>query len=114
MCVNIYSQDKIDTTRNDTINKAAWEFLAYRMATKAGVNMADSQISKISGNYNTFLTKRFDRIKKERIHFASAITMTGNTEENIRDTKASYLEIAEFIKFSGASNREDLHRHTKN
>ncbi len=80
------------------------------MAIKAGVNMANSQISKISGNYNTFLTKRFDRIKRERIHFASAMTMTGNTEENIRDNKASYLEIAEFIKFSGSSNKEDLHQ----
>ena len=97
-------------SRNDTIDKAAWEFLAYRMATRAGVIMADSKISKISGDYNTFLTKRFDRIKKERIHFASAMTMTGYTEENIRDNKASFLEIAEFIKFSGASNREDLHQ----
>jgi len=34
--------------------------------------------------------------------------MTGNTEENTRDERASYLEIAEFIRFSGASNREDL------
>jgi serine/threonine-protein kinase HipA len=95
-------------SRNDTIDKAAWEFLAYRMAVKAGVNMAASRISKISGNYNTFLTKRFDRIKREHVHFASAMTMTGNTEENIRDNKASYLEMAEFIKFSGASNKEDL------
>ena len=97
-------------SRNDTIDKAAWEFLAYRMAINVGINMANSQISKIAGNYNTFLTKRFDRVKKERIHFASAMTMTGNTEVNIRDNKASYLEIAEFIKFSGASNKEDLHQ----
>lgn len=97
-------------SRNDTIDKSAWEFLAYRMATKVGINMANSSISKITGNYNTFLTKRFDRIKKERIHFASAMTMTGNSEENIRDNKASYLEISEFIKFSGASNEEDLHQ----
>ena len=95
-------------SRNDTTDKAAWEFLAYRLSIKAGITMANSQISKISGNYNTFLTKRFDRIKNERIHFASAMTMTGNTEEKIRDNKASYLEIAEFIKFSGASNKEDL------
>ena len=93
---------------NDTIDKAAWEFLAYRLSIKAGITMANSQISRISGNHNTFLTKRFDRIKNERIHFASAMTMTGNTEEKIRDNKASYLEIAEFIKFSGASNKEDL------
>jgi len=97
-------------SRNDTIDKGAWEFLAYRMATKTGINMTNSGISKITGKYNTFLTKRFDRIKKERIHFASAMTMTGNSEDNMRDNKASYLEIAEFIKFSGASNEEDLHQ----
>ena len=97
-------------SRNDTIDKGAWEFLAYRMATKTGINMINSGISKITGKYNTFLTKRFDRIKKERIHFASAMTMTGNSEDNLRDNKASYLEIAEFIKFSGASNEEDLHQ----
>ncbi len=97
-------------TGNDTIDKGAWEFLAYRMAIKAGIIMSNSRISKISGNHNTFLTKRFDRIRKERIHYASAMTMTENSEENIRDNKASYLEIAEFIKFSGSSNKEDLHQ----
>jgi len=97
-------------SRNDTIDKAAWEFLAYRLAKSSGINMTDSRISKLTGNYNTFLTKRFDRVKKERIHFASAMTMTGNTEESIKDNKPSYLEIAEFIKFSGASNEEDLHQ----
>ena len=97
-------------SRNDTIDKAAWEFLAYRMATRAGIRMTSSGISKITGKHNTFLTQRFDRNKKERIHFASAMTMTGNSEENMRDNKASYLEIAEFIKFSGASNEEDLYQ----
>jgi serine/threonine-protein kinase HipA len=93
---------------NDSTDKAAWEFLAYRMALKAGIIMADSKISRIAGAHNTFLTKRFDRNRNERIHFASAMTMTGNTEENLRENKASYLEIAEFLRFSGASNREDL------
>ncbi len=97
-------------SRNDTLDKAAWEFLAYRLAKNSGINMADSKISKLTGNCNTFLTKRFDRVKKERIHFASAMTMTGNTEESLKDNKPSYLEIAEFIKFSGASNEEDLHQ----
>lgn len=97
-------------SKNDTINKAAWEFLANRLALRAGINMSDSKISIISGNYNTFITKRFDRVKKERIHFASAMTMTGYSEEALRDKKASYLEIAEFIKFSGADNTEDLHQ----
>jgi serine/threonine-protein kinase HipA len=97
-------------SKNDKIDKAAWELLAYRLALKAGIRMSESRITKLSGAYNTFLTKRFDRILDERIHFASAMTMTGNSEEIIRDKNASYLEIAEFIKFSGAENLEDLHQ----
>ncbi len=95
-------------SRSDTVDKAAWELLAYKMAAKAGINMSASQISKISGRHNTFLTKRFDRAGDKRIHYASAMTMTGNSEENLRDSRASYLEIAEFLKFSGAYNRDDL------
>jgi serine/threonine-protein kinase HipA len=97
-------------SKSDTIDKAAWENLAYRLALKAGITMSESKISKLNGPYNTFITKRFDRIKKERVHFASAMTMTGNFEEGLRDRKASYLEIAEFIKYSGTENEEDLHQ----
>ena len=97
-------------SKNDKIDKAAWELLAYRLALKSGINMSESSITKLSGANNTFLTKRFDRVQNERIHFASAMTMTGNYEEALRDKNASYLEIAEFIKYSGAENMEDLHQ----
>ena len=97
-------------SKSDTIDKAAWEYLAYRLALKAGITMSESKITRLSGPYNTFLTKRFDRIKKEKVHFASSMTMTGNFEEGLRDKKASYLEIAEFVKYSGAGNEEDLHQ----
>jgi serine/threonine-protein kinase HipA len=97
-------------SKNDKIDKASWELLSYRLALKAGIIVSESRIIKVSGAYNTFLTKRFDRILNERIHFASAMTMTGNYEEALRDKNASYLEIAEFIKYSGAGNMEDLHQ----
>ena len=97
-------------SKSDTIDKAAWESLAYRLALKAEINMSESKITRLAGPYNTFLTKRFDRIKNERVHFASAMTMTGNIEEGLRDSKASYLEIAEFLKYSGAENVNDLHQ----
>ncbi|QCX37297.1 HipA domain-containing protein [Aureibaculum algae] len=88
-------------SKNDAIDKAAWEYLVYQLAIDAGISMSPSKIEKISGKYHTFFTKRFDRDKGERIHFASAMTMTGNTEEIIRDRPASYLEIAEFIQNYG-------------
>lgn len=96
--------------KNDETDKGAWEFVAYQLAINAGLEMSKSVIQKVSGPYHTFLTQRFDRDKKERIHFASAMTMTGNNEDTIRDQPASYLELAEFIQYTGAKVVEDLHQ----
>lgn len=95
---------------NDTYDKAAWEFLAYKLAIKCKIEMSESRIEKVSGSYHTFFTKRFDRQNSERIHFASAMTMTGNNEETIKEKSVGYLDIAEFIQFSGCQNIKDLNQ----
>lgn len=95
-------------SKTDTIDKAAWEFLAYQLSTKAGVEMAPCRMERILGKHHTFFTKRFDRENGERIHFASAMTMTGNNEDTIRDNQASYLDIAEFISNHGANIEANL------
>lgn len=95
-------------SKNDTIDKAAWEFLTYRLAINAGVEMAECRMEKVSGQYHTFFTKRFDRIGTDRIHFSSAMTMTGNNEDTIRDNPASYLDIVEFIQDNGCRVDENL------
>jgi serine/threonine-protein kinase HipA len=97
-------------SKEDTIDKAAWEFLAYKLATKAGIEMAECKIEKISGKYFTFFTKRFDRLKQKRVHFASAMTMTGNNEDTIKENHPSYLDIAEFIQFNESNNTKELHQ----
>lgn len=95
-------------SKNDTLDKGAWEFLTYRLAIGAGIQMAPCAVQKIAGNHHTFFTKRFDREKKDRIHFASAMTMTGNNEDTIRDHPASYLDLAEFIQTYGTNVKENL------
>lgn len=95
-------------SKNDTIDKASWEYLAYQLAIKAGINMSECKIEKINGPYHTFFTKRFDREGSNRIHFASAMTMTGNNEETIKNQHASYLDIVEFIQSNGANINENL------
>ncbi len=97
-------------SKGDSIDKAAWEYLAYKLALKAGIEMAESKIEKVSGKYYTFFTKRFDRLKGERIQFASAMTMTGQNEDTVKDNPPSYLDMAEFIQFNGAQNKKDLHQ----
>jgi serine/threonine-protein kinase HipA len=97
-------------SKEDAIDKAAWEFLAYKLAIKAGIEMAECKIEKISGKYFTFFTKRFDRSKQNRVHFASAMTMTGNNEDPIKGNHPSYLDIAEFIQFNESNNTKELHQ----
>lgn len=97
-------------SKTDIVDKAAWEYLAYKLAIASGIEMADSKIEKITGPYHTFLTKRFDRNNGKRIHFASAMTMTGNTEERIKDGTPSYLEIVEFIETYGTEVSKNLHQ----
>lgn len=97
-------------SKADTTDKAAWEYLAYELACRAGINMPLCTIEKVRGPYHTFLSRRFDREASERIHFASAMTMTKNSEDGIRDATPSYLEIADFIQTYGTAIEEDLHQ----
>lgn len=97
-------------SKTDTIDKALWEYLAYKLAIAAGIEMAESRIEQVSGQYHTFMTKRFDRDNGKRVHFASAMTMTGNTEDSIKDGSPSYLEIVEFIENYGVDVKANLHQ----
>lgn len=97
-------------SKTDTVDKAAWEFLAYRLAISCGIEMAESKIERIAGPYHTFLTKRFDRENGGRIHFASAMTMTGNNEETLKATTPSYLDIVDVIENCGTNVKANLHQ----
>src|SRR5690554_5020688 len=94
-------------SRQDDMDKGAWEYLAWELAQDAGIVVPEAELMKVAGKYHTFLSKRFDRQGAERIHFASAMTMTGRFEGEEREPP-SYPELAEFIQFYGASPDEDL------
>jgi serine/threonine-protein kinase HipA len=96
-------------SRRDEINVGKWEYLVYQLAEKAGIVMAHSDIRHFSGEYDTFLTKRFDRTEKgERLHFASAMTLLGKKDGDGGDTGVSYLDLADFLVRNGAQANEDL------
>ncbi len=97
-------------SKMDTVDKAAWEFLAYKLAVSCGIEMTESKIEKIAGPYHTFLTKRFDRENGGRIHFASAMTMTGNNEEILKVKTPSYLDIVDVIENYGTNVKANLHQ----
>ncbi len=95
-------------SKGDTTDKGAWEYLTYKLALQCGVIMPESKIEKVTGKHHTYFTKRFDRELHQRIHFASAMTMTGQNEDTIKENPASYLDMAEFIQYNGAQNKQDL------
>ncbi|MEX1010873.1 MAG: HipA domain-containing protein [Balneolaceae bacterium] len=96
-------------SRKDSIDKGAWEYVAWILAKSAGITVPETKVEQLTGKDHTFFSKRFDRAGVDRIHFASAMTMAGHFESGIRDRTPSYLELAEFIQFNGASPYEDLH-----
>jgi len=93
---------------NDTKDIGGWEMVVHDLAIECSLNVAEAMVAKYSSNHHTFLVKRFDRVKKERIHFASAITMLGYRDGMNYTDGVSYLEIAEFLRTYGAKVNEDL------
>ncbi len=92
----------------DERNIGAWEMVAWRIASAAGVRVAPAMIRQFSSKHHTFLSQRFDRIKEQRIHFASAMTLLGYNDGTDNKDGVSYLELAEFITQNGGNVNEDL------
>lgn len=94
-------------SRYDDYDIAAWEYLLYRMAVDAGIEMAPCRIQRFNSTHHTFLTQRFDRVGSLRRHFSSAMTQLRYYDG---DAGASYLELAQFLIEQGANTQQDLHQ----
>ena len=95
-------------SRNDENDTGAWEMVAHDLAVLCGLNVPEAKLEKFSPLGSTFLVKRFDRIGKKRVHFASAMTLLGKTDGASAADGSSYLDIAAFIKSYGAQPKKDL------
>lgn len=92
-------------SKNDETNSGAWEKTVHDLAKMCGLNVPESKLETFSKNGGTFLVKRFDRDKKQRIHFSSAMSLLGKVD-GAEDV--SYLDLASFIRSNGCSPKEDL------
>jgi serine/threonine-protein kinase HipA len=82
--------------------------LTHQLAKSCNITVPEAKLLKFNNKYHTFLSKRFDRNKNQRIHFASAMTMLNYSDGNNYEDGISYLEIAELILQEGSSVVEDL------
>lgn len=97
------------SSSNDTHNVVKGEFIAMRLASMAGLNVAPVHLEKAAGK-DVLLIKRFDRTHSavgwQRKAMVSALTLFGLDEMMAR--YASYEQLAEVIRHRFASPAETL------
>jgi serine/threonine-protein kinase HipA len=94
---------------HDEYDMAGWEKVTIELARRAGLYIPQTQVQKFSGNYYTFLSKRFDRSEQQRrVHFASAMTLLGQQDGADFTTGASYLDLITVIQQQGSNVDNNL------
>lgn len=95
----------------DTYDWGSWEYLAYRLARAAGVDMPDADRLPLGDRYWTYAVKRFDRvgggadgIPQSRRMYASAMTLT---ERYDGEAGGSYLHVVQALEDNGGSGLAD-------
>ncbi len=92
-------------SESDRMNIGAWEYVVHRLAQRCEIVVPDAELRRFGERGHTFLVRRFDRVGSVgRIHFASAMTLTGHRDGD----QASYVEIAEVLASQGAEANRDL------
>lgn len=92
----------------DAHDVGAWELIVQTLAKGCGLRVPQSLGRKFASQQHTFLVSRFDRTPAGRLHFASAMTLTGRQDGDDASAGASYLEIARVLIDHGANTVADL------
>lgn len=83
--------------------------VANALAVGCGLNVATAEAHKYASDYHCFMVRRFDRTGSgQRLHFASAMTMTRHQDGDDASTGVSYLELADVLIRHGAQTKTDL------
>lgn len=93
---------------HDGHDVGAWELVLQTLAKGCGLAVPQSLARQFASRHHTFLVRRFDRRPEGRLHFASAMTLTGHLDGDDASTGVSYLEIARVLIDHGAQTDLDL------
>jgi serine/threonine-protein kinase HipA len=94
---------KFPRVGSDEWDVAGWEEVELRLARRAGLTVAESELVTVAGR-NVLTVDRFDRRDGNRTGFTSALTMLEASDGERR----SYLEIAEAIELHSPRPTADL------
>ena len=87
-------------SNDDRHDIGLWEYITYQLARRAGVDMPEARIMRLSERGHTYLVRRFDRQGNARRAYASALTLTDLDNSD----GASYLDIVQAIENHGVAN----------
>jgi serine/threonine-protein kinase HipA len=88
---------------SDDFNVVLWEAFALALARSAGIAVPRHTVKTVARK-PVIIVSRFDRDRRQRIPFLSAMSMLGALDNEPR----SYLEIADALQRYGAAPRQDL------
>lgn len=91
-------------SNEDRHDWGGWEYLVNRLAHRAGLDVPDASLERLSSPYGTFCSARFDRKPEGRRMYSSAMTLL---ERRDGEDGGCYLDIAEFISDNGAQGSVD-------
>lgn len=92
-------------SRQDEWDVGAWEAVAHRLATKAGIRVPSVHTLQFTQDGHTFISRRFDRTDRGgRLAFVSAMTLLQRTDG---DSDASYVELVDLLQSRGARTSSD-------
>ncbi|MHB8563509.1 MAG: type II toxin-antitoxin system HipA family toxin [Acidiferrobacteraceae bacterium] len=93
----------------DEHDVGGWELVVQALAQGCGLRVPESLARRFANPHHSFLVKRFDRTAAgRRLHFASAMTLTGRKDGDDASMGASYLELARVLIDHGAHTDADL------
>jgi len=93
----------------DEHDVGGWELVVQTLARGCGLRVPESLARRFANPHHSFLVKRFDRTEAgRRLHFASAMTLTGHKDGDDASTGVSYLELARVLIDHGMQTNADL------
>lgn len=81
----------------DEYSLETWEEIAFRLAEGAGIETPSHRLVRVAGR-EVLLSRRFDRARRVRVPFLSAMAMTGSRDGE----RGSYPELADTLAQHGA------------
>lgn len=91
-------------SKNDDYDVEGFEAVALELASMCKIEIPSFKLERFNKRGSTLLVKRFDRIKSNRIHYVSAMTLLNKKDGE----EASYLDIADAIVRYSNEPKKDL------